>query len=958
MKRWLSLAALVTSIWTILAIALPIESKRAFAEPGEIPRTRPNAANHWAFHPPVRPPLPAVRDSGWCRTPVDRFILARLENEGMQPSTEADKTTLIRRLYLDLIGLPPTPKEVDEFVADKSPDAYSKVVERLLASPHYGERWGRHWLDAARYADSDGYEKDKSRQVYFYRDWVINAFNRDLPYNQFIIQQIAGDLLPNADQDQIVATGFLRNSMLNEEGGVDPEQFRMDAMFDRMDAIGKSILGVTIQCCQCHDHKFDPMSQEEYYRLFAFLNNANEGSRVVYTAEERKKCDEIRKKIKEIETGLQEGLPNLPQRMAVWEESVQKDQPAWTVLELNHVGDNGQRYVPLGDGSLLAQGYAPTKLSAVFKATTNLKAIRSFRLELLTDPNLPSGGPGRSLRGLFGLTEFRVETADAKTPNKKTAVKFEQATADFSNPEMPLEAIFDDRSNRKRVTGPVTFAIDGKDDTAWGIDAGPGRRNQDRKAVFATSQNIAQPNGTILTITLVQNHGGWNSDDNQNMNLGRFRISICGDAVEADPLPRHVREILAIAPRNRTKEQNEEVFSFWRTTVPEWTDPNDQIEELWRDWPAGDTALTLSERNHPRATHLLTRGDFLKPGKVVAPGVPAFLHPISTTVGQNDRLALAKWLVDPRSPTTARVFVNRIWQEYFGTGLVATSEDFGVQSERPSHPELLDWLAVEFMSPSQESAPAWSVKNLHRLIVHSAVYRQSSVVSPGLFEKDPLNRLLARMPRMRVDGEIVRDIALSASGLLDSRIGGPSVFAPAPTFLFVPPASYGPFNWIEATGSNRYRRAIYTFRRRSTPYPALQNFDSPNGDSSCVRRARSNTPMQALTTLNETVFVECARAMASRLMREAGPGDEQRIQYAFRLCTARSPSKAEIATLQQLARRQTQRVDDRSLDAAEVAFGKSESSLNADEKARAKELAVWTIVCRTVINLDETITRE
>ncbi|MCX7701599.1 MAG: DUF1553 domain-containing protein, partial [Gemmataceae bacterium] len=568
-----------------------------------------------------------------------------------------------------------------------------------------------------------------------------------------------------------------------------------------------------------------------------------------------------------------------------------------------------------------------------------------------TDPDLPAGGPGRSMKGLFGLTEFKVDAADATDPSKKVSVKFVRATADYGNPEMELEPIFDDRSNRRRVTGPIEYAIDGKDETAWGIDAGPGRRNVDRKAVFVAEQPISFPNGTKLTFYLVQNHGGWNSDDNQNMNLGRFRISVTDVEANADPLPRRVREILSIPAERRTPAQNDEVFSYFRTTVPEWREANEVIEDLWRSWPKGDTTLTLSQRAEPRMTHFLIRGDFLKPGPRVEAGVPKFLHPLDPADAPPTRLTLARWLVDRRSPTTARVFVNRVWQAYFGEGFVTTPEDFGVQSQPPSHPELLDWLACEFMEPSQ--GQPWGIKDLHRLIVTSATYRQSSVATAEALERDPYNRLLARQRRLRVEGEVIRDIALAASGLLNPRMGGPGVFAPAPAFLFVPPASYGPFTWNEATGAERYRRAVYTFRRRSTPYPALQNFDVPNGDFSCVKRNRSNTPLQALTTLNETVFMECARAMAELVLRRADSEDD-RLVYAFRRCVARQPTPEELGELKKLLARQRERLAKGEIDAAELALGHREKSPNGD----LAERAAFTVVARALLNLDETMTRE
>jgi hypothetical protein len=909
--------------------------------------------SHWAFEAPRRPLLPKVDNTGWVRNPIDAFVLSRLDRERLTPAPEADRTTLLRRLSLDLIGLPPTISDVDAFLTDQSDQAYENAVDRLLDSPHYGERWARIWLDAARYADSDGYEKDKSRQVWAFRDWVINSFNRNLPYDQFVIEQIAGDLLPNPAQDQLVATGFLRNSMINEEGGIDPEQFRMEAMFDRMDAIGKGMLGLTIQCAQCHSHKYDPLTHEEYYRMFAFLNNSHEANIAAYTAPELMQRADILRRIREIEDELKHQTPDWGERLAHWEESAAGNQPEWTVIQsAEDDASGGQKMYRLKDGSYLCQGYAPTKHDVVVTATTQLQNITAIRLEQLNDPNLPLRGPGRSIKGTAALTEFKVKAKPVGKPDQGAWVKFVKASADVNPPEKPLEAIYDDKSGKKRITGPIDFAIDGKNETAWSIDLGPGRRNKPCHAIFVAEMPISFPDGVELEVHLVQNHGGWNSDDNQNHNLGRFRLSVTTVADPcADPLPVEVRNTLGVPREQRTPSQVAALFSYWRSTVAEFQSANEKIEQLWQQHPEGSSQLVLDERSEPRATHLLQRGDFLRPAAAVAPGVPAFLHPLPANAPPT-RLTFARWLADRQSPTTARSFVNRVWQTYFGIGLVSTSEDLGSQSETPTHPELLDWLAVEFMDSG------WNIKRLHRLIVTSATYRQSSKVSSELHARDPFNRLLARAPRLRVDAEIVRDVALAASDLLDPTVGGPSVYPPAPEFLFLPPASYGPKIWSTDKGSGQFRRAMYTFRYRSVPYPALQAFDAPNGDFSCVRRTRSNTPLQALTSLNEPIFLECARALARRALAEGGSTDSDRIKIAFRCCVARLPTEKESATILALLNKETERFADGKLNPWELAAADPEHPPALPAGATPAQLAAWTAVARVLLNLDETITKE
>lgn len=852
-------------------------------------------SDHWAFKPPVKPKVPTN-----AKHPIDAFIRERLEKEGLRPSPKAAPETLRRRMYLDLIGLPPDP-------ADKSD--LSALPEKLLQSPHYGERWARHWLDGAHYADSNGYEKDPMRYIWFYRDWVVNAYNKDMPYDQFIIEQIAGDQLPKATQDQIVATGFLRNSMVNEEGGVDPEQFRMEAMFDHMDVIGRGILGLTIGCTQCHDHKYDPISQEEYYRMFAFLNNDNEPWRVVYTAGEQMRRSQLLTRITDLERKLKHDHPDWKQRMDAWAKQIKSTQPTWRVLHFEDDPSGGEKALRQSDGSILAQGYAPTKSEVKFVVKlAAAQTISAFRLELMNDPNLPAYGPGRSQKGTAALTEFN---ASMKIGGKMTKLKFVKATADFGEPKnTPLVSFARDKESDKdkRVTGPVSYAIDDDAKTAWGIDAGPGRRNVPRNAVFVLEKPVEVKADSDLTLGLSMKHGGWNSDDLQTMNLGRYRISSTDAAnAEADPL------------YGKTN-----AFAVFRTTVPEWKSVNDEIESLWKQHPEGTTTLVLDAREQPRMTTILKRGDFTKPGDRVTAGVPAVLNPLPKNA-DGSRLTFAKWLVDRKSPTTARAYVNRVWQALFGTGLVETAEDFGTQGSPPSHPELLDWLAVDFMEHG------WSTKHLLKLIVTSETYQQSSKVTPQLLERDPYNRLLARGPRFRVEGEVVRDIQLAASGLLNTEIGGRPVMPPAPAYLFEKPASYAPFPWKVETGAEKYRRSIYVFRRRSTPYPFLSTFDVPNGESACVRRVKSNTPLQALMTLNETMSMEAAKALGERMWKEGGSDDASRIAYGFKLCTGRAPTTKESNLLIAMFHR---------------------------HERKQGELAPQTLVARVLLNLDETITKE
>jgi hypothetical protein len=921
----LSRAGSLIVVVAILMLAFPLHAADS-AAPKHSSTNSANNRDHWSFKAPIQSPLPAVKDKRWVRNPIDDFILARLEKEHMHPSPEADRATLIRRLSLDLIGVPPTLKEIDDFLADRSPNAYGKVVERLLASPHYGERWAREWLDVARYADSNGYEKDLPRSIWPYRDWVINAFNRNMPFDEFTIDQMAGDLLPNATRDQRVATGFHRNSMVNEEGGVDPEEFRVAAIINRVETTSKAWLGLTMNCAQCHNHKYDPISQKEFYQFYAFLNHDDEPMLEVPNQAQSKKRAEIKKNIAAIEDELLAADPDLAKRQAAWEERERTNAVEWTVLEPeSFYAAVGTKLTKLSDNSLLATASSPpvsTYTIATRAAPTNITA---FRLEALTDPNLPNNGPGRATNGNFVLTYFAVDTIspDGKTTNH---VVFQAATADFSQAKFPIAN---------------TLGSDAK--TGWAVDGGPGRGNVNRHAVFETKEPVAVPAGSTLVFTLKQTYGSEHT-------IGRFRLSATAQEkrpIAADPLTSELREVLNLPGDKRPAAQQRALFSVYRTLDSKCDEANQKISKLMDEWPIADTTLVLAARSEPRVTRIFKRGDFRKPLEEVSADVPAILPPLPKDVPRN-RLTLGRWLADKRNPLTARVVMNRFWQAYFGRGIVMTSEDFGTQGERPSHPELLDWLACEFMNRG------WDVKAMQRLIVESATYRQASKVTPQQFAADQYNRLLGRGPRFRVEAEMIHDIALEAAGVLSGKIGGPSVYPPIPDGVLG--LAYGaPMKWEVSKGDDQFRRALYTYWKRSVPYPALSIFDAPNADLVCVRRVMSDTPLQALTTLNDKVFDDAAKALALRAWKEGGLTDRSRAAYAFRLCTGRKPSERETSEIVALVKEKEAYFENRTSDAVKVS---SEDPKEPPPEVNLHKVAAWTLAARVMLNLDETVTKE
>jgi mono/diheme cytochrome c family protein len=916
---------------------------------------------HWAFIAATRPsvpsaladgtppargyPVPAtLQRSDWPRNAIDNFILARLEAEKLTPSPEADRLTLIRRLSLDLTGLPPTPDDVDRFVNDTDGDAYDTLVDRLLNSPRYGERMAQEWLDAARFADTHGYHIDAGRDMSRWRDWVIASYNRNQPFDQFTIEQLAGDLLPNPTVDQLIASGFNRNHMINFEGGAIPEEYHTAYIVDRVNTTSTVWLGLTVACAQCHDHKYDPLTQKEFYQLYAFFNNVPENGLdgrngnaepmvKAPSREERRESERLSRAIAAVERELDAPMAQLDEAQLAWEkEALERSKLNWTILDLAEFRSaGGATLTKLDDKSILAGGENPTHERYTLVAPITLPEITAVRLEALPDDSLVAKGPGRSANGNIVLTGVSVSVTEASSQPR--AVPIKAVSADYSQPKYSIE-----------------LAIDDKPDTGWGIHPQIGKPHH---AVFEAAEPIRGGESTRLTVTLA-----FESEFGQHQ-LGRFRLST---TTSLDPhgkgtVPAEVHDALAVSMESRHDAQRSSLRKYFRQHVSEGLKPRfDELARL-RDRQAAldkavPTVMVMREMPTPRDTFLLIRGQYDKHGEKVSAGVPACLPPLADDAAAN-RLGLARWLVDPAHPLTARVIVNRYWQMLFGTGLVKTAEDFGSQGERPSHPELLDWLAVEF----RESG--WDVKHMLRLMVTSATYRQSSATASELLAKDPENRLLARMSRLRLPAEAIRDQALAASGLLDGRIGGPSVSPYQPPGLWEELMSREDGkNWtaqvyVQSHGADLYRRTMYTFWKRTSPPPTLSTFDAPDREVCTVRRARTNTPLQALILMNDPTYIEAARKLAERVLGEAGTTDDGSA-LAFRLVLARPPSDRERAVVRRVVDEQLAKFRS-DAEAAKNLLVVGESL--RDERYEPAEVATWTTVASMIFNLDEAVTR-
>jgi mono/diheme cytochrome c family protein len=888
---------------------------------------------HWAFTAPRRPEVPAPgAHPGKEVAPIDAFVLARLAAEGLTPLPPADPRTLIRRVTLDLTGLPPTVDEVAAFLADPAPDAYEKVVDRLLASPRHGERMAMPWLDNARYADSHGFQSDGSRQMWLWRDWVIDAFNRNLPFDQFTIEQLAGDMLPGATPDQIIASGFNRNHRINGEGGLIREEWFVENVVDRVETTGSVWMALTMNCCRCHDHKYDPISQKEFFQMFAYFNSVDEtgilagnssNTAPVYrvaTPEQERRMADLKRQL----AAATEAEKQLRKRVAAgqgrWEKSQSESRRvarpvAWRVVAPDSMTAEKATLAREGD-VIFASGPHPDTDTYTLRFKTTTPTVTALRLELLADERLPSKGPGRHPNGNPILSEITLAGPGGHAVFKSAKATFDQP--DWESPK----------------------AFDGNPATGWAIYP---RVGKDQSAVFTLATPLQVPVGTVLTLAIIQNYGS-------GATLGKFRVALT-DSTLPDFLPPAVAAILAKPAAARSPAEKKQLAAHHLEQSGEWLAAKAKTDSLKQALAAlennAPTTMVMKELATPREAFILERGEYDRPGAKVERQLPAFLPPLAP--GEpNDRLGLARWLVSGSHPLTARVWVNRAWEQFFGTGLCKTSENFGSQAEWPSHPELLDWLATEFVRIG------WDMKAMRKQIVMSDAYRRSAKVTPELLEKDPENRLLARGPRLRLSGETLRDQALAVSGLLKEKIGGPSVRPYMPEGVWDETSRYGDLrNYKHETGEGLYRRTLYTIWKRSAGPPTLQLFDAPTRDICTIQRGRTNTPLQALALLNEVTFVEAARHLAQRMITEGGATPDTRFNWAMEQVLARPATAGELAVLGKgLASRLAEFQAKPEQAAKLLAFGESKSA------PPTPELAAYTLMANVILNLDEVITRE
>ncbi|HTF88521.1 MAG TPA: PSD1 and planctomycete cytochrome C domain-containing protein [Planctomycetota bacterium] len=890
---------------------------------------------HWAYRAPIAMSPPPVRDAAWRENPIDAFVLAAIEREGLAHAPRASRRSLARRLSLSVTGLLPDPSAVDAFLVDQRPDAIGRYVDDLLASPHYGERMARMWLDLGRYADTNGYEKDARRSMSPWRDWVIEAFNRNLPFDRFTLEQLAGDLLPDTNLQTRIATGFHRNTMTNEEGGVDPEEFRVEAVHDRVNTTASVWLGSTLGCAQCHDHKFDPFSIDDYYAFFAFFDDdvadttilssfeqrASGAMLVVPPAGQAKQYEQATLDLAEARRVLATSTPALEAAQARWEAGRRGPESVWsTLMPLKCSADSGATLTTGSDGSIAAGGTESDIDTYRLEFTFPKDGLSHLRLEVLPRSDGEKRGLGRTPSGNFVLSEISAERLTGDERSGETLV-FHRAHADFEQ-----------RNGNEAWLAAHT--IDGNPKTGWAI---AGATDVAHELVLETAETLGTESGTSLRLTLEQRYG-------HKHTLARFRVSACSsrDAALCVPLPAAIATILGKDASQRTSEESEALAAHYRSISPLLAQEQSVQAHAEAELAAigAPTTLVMQANEAPRTTRVHRKGNFLDPGDEAPPALPRVFGALPKDLPPT-RLGLARWLASAQNPLFARVFVNHVWELDFGRGLVATPDDFGTQGDPPSHPELLDWLACRFIESG------YDVKALQRLIVTSETFLQDSRFDERSAEHDPANRWLARGPRFRLEAEALRDVALCASGLLVRQIGGPSVFPPQPEGVWT--MIYSNDRWMNSTGPDRYRRGLYTFARRTAPYPSATVFDAPSREVSCPRRSRTNTPLQALTTLNDPQFVEAAIALARRMVLESDGTDVGALFRGFALCLCRTPHPDETRTLLELYSSQLQAFS-RDEPSCTVFLANGPAAAGDEDCAST---AAWAMVANVLLNLDE-----
>ena len=897
--------------------------------------------DHWAYLPPQEAPVPAVNDPAWVRNPIDAFVLSTIEKEGLRPAPEADKATLIRRLSLDLAGLPPDTAEIDAFLADNSPDAYERLVERLLASPHFGERMAVEWLDVVRYADTNGYHSDENRSAYPYRDYVIESFNKNKPYDQFTIEQLAGDLLPNATREQRVGAAYNRMNQITAEGGAQAKEYIEKYAADRVRTASTVWMGSTFGCAQCHDHKYDPFSMRDFYSFSAFFADIEEqgvyggGSKwepvlELPTEEQEKRLAELNTGIAEAQRTVDTPTDALANAQRIWEAKIldllQSDRHVWAnTLPAEAKAANGTELKPQEDASVLATGPAPGKEVYEVQLKTEFSNLTGLRLEALPEPT----GVGRG-NGNFVLSGIEIRAAGQPIAIASAVADHEQAT------------------------WPIAGTLDNDPNTGWAVDGHlPERKAQPRQAVFRFAQPLPAGPGTVLTAVL-RFETVWD-----NHTIARFRFTVTTEESPqldgADPVPLDIKLALIATSDTRIPEQVDALAKYFRANTPLLQPAREQLATLTkqRDELRAQIPYVLATKSiAPRTVRVLPRGNWMdETGEVVEPSTPTFLPALlrSEPGKRLTRLDLAQWLVSRDNPLTARVYVNRLWAMYFGQGLSRVLDDLGIQGEWPTHPELLDWLALEFMDNN------WDVKHMVRLIVTSSTYRQASVARRELDELDPYNKLLARQARFRLAAEFVRDNALGVAGLLSSKVGGPVIMPYQPDGYYNDCNTFrGPMVYDTSQGEDQYRRGLYTYWKRSFLHPSMLAFDAPSREECTAMRPASNTPLQALVLLNDPTYVEAARAFAERILRDGGADTATRVRYAFRRATGRPATDEEAALLAALLEKH---LHEYTTDTASASVLLQVGQHPVPGDLHASELAAWTSVARAILNLHETITR-